>query len=86
MSRIIGWVKIPRPPLTKLRCAKIIQNTAKRIKVQHISNIKNYEKKDVNQDSHIACSPISQSSFLKGVRCLISASSQRKLRVYIEFL
>ena len=43
-------------------------------------------KKDVNRDSHIAFSPISQSSFFKGVRCLILASSQRKLRGYIEFL
>ena len=43
-------------------------------------------KKDVNQDSHIAFSPISQSSFFEGVRCLILASSQRKLRGYIEFL
>ena len=43
-------------------------------------------KKDVNRDSRIASSPISQSSFFKGVRCLILASSQRKLRRYIEFL
>ena len=43
-------------------------------------------KKDVNRDSHIASSPISQSSFFKGVRCLILASLQRKLRGYIEFL
>ena len=43
-------------------------------------------KKDVNRDSYIASSPISQSSFFKGVRCLILASSQRKLRGYIEFL
>ena len=41
-------------------------------------------KKDVNRDSHIASSPISQSSFFKRVRCLILASSQ--LRGYIEFL
>ena len=44
------------------------------------------KKKDVNWDSHIASSPISQSSFFKGVHCLILASSQRKLRGYIEFL
>ena len=43
-------------------------------------------KKDVNRDSHIASSPISQSSFFKGVRCLILASTQRKLRGYVEFL
>ena len=43
-------------------------------------------KKDVNRDSHIASSPISQSSFFEGLRCLILASSQRKLRGYIEFL
>ena len=43
-------------------------------------------KKDVNRDSHIASLPISQSSFFKGVRCLIVASSERKLRGYIEFL
>ena len=44
------------------------------------------QKKDVNRDSHIASSPILQSSFFKGVRCLILASSQRKFRGYIEFL
>ena len=31
------------------------------------------EKKDVNRDSHIASSPISQSSFFKGVVRLIRA-------------
>ena len=51
----------------------------------NIYNI-NISKKDVNRDSHIASSPISQSSFFKGVRWLILASSQRKLRGYIEFL
>ena len=40
----------------------------------------------MNRDSHIASSPISQSSFFKEVRRLILASSQRKLRGYIEFL
>ena len=45
----------------------------------------NVYKKDVNRDSHIASSPISQSSFFKKVRCLILASSQRKLCGYIEF-
>ena len=44
------------------------------------------KKKDVNRDSHIASSPISQSSFFQEVRCLILASSRRKLRGYIEFL
>ena len=43
-------------------------------------------KKDVNRDSHIASSPISHRSFFKGVRCSILASSQRKLRGYVEFL
>ena len=43
------------------------------------------EKKDVNWDSHIASSPISQSSFFEEVRCLILVSSQRKLRGHIEF-
>ena len=43
-------------------------------------------KKDVNRDSHIASSPISQSSFFEEVRYLILACSQRKLRGYIEFL
>ena len=43
-------------------------------------------KKDVNRDSHIASSPISQSSFFKGVRYSILASSQRKFREYIKFL
>ena len=45
------------------------------------------EKKDVNRDSHIDSSPISQSYyFFEEVLCLILASSQRKLRGYIEFL
>ena len=43
-------------------------------------------KKDVNRDSHIASSPISYSFFFEEVCCLILASSQRKLREYIEFL
>ena len=43
-------------------------------------------KKDVNRDSHIASLPISQSCFFEEVRYLILASSQRKLRGYIEFL
>ena len=43
-------------------------------------------KKDVNRHSHIAYSPILQSSFFEGVRYLILASSPRKLRGYIEFL
>ena len=46
---------------------------------------KKKKTKHVNRDSHIASSPISQSSFFKGVRCLILASSQRKLRGYVEF-
>ena len=45
-----------------------------------------HSKKHVNRDSHIASSPISQSSFFEEVRCLILASSQKKLRGYIEFL
>ena len=44
------------------------------------------EKKDVNRDSYIASSPISQIFFFEEVRGLILASSQRKLRGYIEFL
>ena len=44
------------------------------------------KKKHVNRDSHIASSPISQSSFFEEVRRLILASSQRKLRRNIEFL
>ena len=51
-----------------------------------IAQSKIKSKKDVNRDSHIASSPILQSSFFKGVRCLILASSQRKLRGYIAFL
>ena len=43
-------------------------------------------KKDVNRDSHIASSPISQNSFLEEVRYSILTPSQRKLRGYIEFL
>ena len=42
-------------------------------------------KKHVNRDTYIASSPISQSSFFKEVWCLILASSQRKLRGYIEY-
>ena len=44
-----------------------------------------FKKKDVNRGSHIGSSPISQSCFFEEVRCLILASSQRKLRGYIEF-
>ena len=44
------------------------------------------KEKDVNRDSHIASSPILQSSFFEKVRCLILASSQRKLRGYIKIL
>ena len=40
----------------------------------------------MNRNSHIASSPISQSCFFEEVRCLILASSQRKLRGYIELL
>ena len=50
-----------------------------------MTNISKF-KKNVNRDSHIASSPISQCFFFKGVRCLILASSQRKLHGYIEFL
>ena len=42
-------------------------------------------KKNVNRDSHIASSPISQRYFLEEVRCLILAASQRKLCGHIEF-
>ena len=51
-------------------------------KISYINDM----KKDVNRDSHISSSPILQSSFFKGVRCSILASSERKLRGYIEFL
>ena len=50
------------------------------------NNSEKLPKKHVNRDSHIASSPISQSSFFKEERCLILASAQRKLRGYIEFL
>ena len=40
----------------------------------------------MSRDSYIASSPISQSSFFEEVRYLILASSQRKLRGYVEFL
>ena len=43
-------------------------------------------KKHANRDSHIASSPISQSSFFEKVCCLILASSRRKLHGYIEIL
>ena len=45
-----------------------------------------HTEKDVNRDSDVAASPISQSYFFEEVRYLIFASSQRKLREYIEFL
>ena len=44
-----------------------------------------FQKKDMNRDSHIASSPISQSYHFKKVRCSILAPSQRKLRGYIKF-
>ena len=71
---------------------KLITKIMRRVKVNlldrcHLkATFQKKNKKDVNRDSHIASSPISQSSFFKGVRCLIFASSQRKLRGYIEFL
>ena len=54
--------------------------------ISHINNSKKFLKKEVNRDSHIAFSPISQSSFFDEIRCLILASSQRKLREYNKFL
>ena len=48
------------------------------------NNFKHVEKKDVNRDSHITFLPISRSSFFEEIYCLILASSQRKLRGYIE--
>ena len=45
-----------------------------------------FEKKGCKSGFHIASLPISQSCFFKEVRCSILASSQRKLRGYIEFL
>ena len=53
---------------------------------EHLKHRHLKEKNDVNRDSHIVSSPIWQTSFFKEVRCLILASSQRKLRGYIEFL
>ena len=47
---------------------------------------KQNQKKHINWDPDIASSLISQSSFFEEVCCLILASSQRKLRGYIEFL
>ena len=38
------------------------------------------KKKYVHRDSHIASSLISQNCFFEKVRCLILASSQKKLR------
>ena len=43
-------------------------------------------KKHVNRDFRIASPLISQSSFFEKVRCLIFASSRRKLHRYIEIL
>ena len=45
----------------------------------------NIKKKDMNPDSRIASSPISQSFFSEEVLCLILASSKGKLREYIKF-
>ena len=44
-----------------------------------------FKKKDVNRDSHIASSPISQSSFFEEKHCLVLVSSQRKLRGTSDF-
>ena len=41
-------------------------------------------EKHGNQDSHLTSSPVSQASFFEKLCCLILASSQRKLRGYIE--
>ena len=61
----------------------VIQDSCNEVYFNHIfdSNaIDEDKKKDVNWDSHIASSPIPQSTFFKEVHCLILASSQRKLR------
>ena len=43
------------------------------------------EKKHVNRDSHVTFLPISQSCFSEEVYRSVLASSQRKLREYIEY-
>ena len=92
------WFQISRYSLTTISVfgepRKIVEKTILSLFTYSACNeeIKNgqnggqMKKKDVNRDSHIASSPISQSSFFKGVHCLILASSQRKLREYVAFL
>ena len=46
--------------------------------------LQEFLRKLVNRDSHITSLPVLQSSFFEGACCLISASSQRKLRGCIE--
>ena len=73
-------MKKPLLIVIKVLAFKSIKNKSNDIVFSLIEN-----KKDVNRYSHIASSPISQSYFFEEVRCLILASSQRKLRGYIEF-
>ena len=68
-------------------------NAGKSISLFESQKIQNFiitqslkSQKDVNRDSHIASSLIAQSYFFEKVRCLILASSHRKLRGHIEFL
>ena len=74
-----------RSKIALYRSFRVIQRWVKKISITKILKLsENYKKKDVNRDSDIASSPISQSHFFEEVRCL--APSQRKLCGYIEFL
>ena len=44
-----------------------------------------WKKKHVNRDSHTVFSPVLQIVFFEEVYCSILASSQRRLRGYVEF-
>ena len=70
----IVWLRLPAD----------LKNTILRT-TRHSRHLKK-KKKNVNLDSHIASSPISQKIFFEKVCCLILAPSQRKLHGYIEIL
>ena len=76
-----SFLCVPQTPNDR----ELQKRTKEKEKNMHWTFEEQYEvkKKNVNQDSHIASSPISKRSFFKGVRCLILASSQRKIRIFI---
>ena len=68
--------------------SQVVKTIPEILKTKFKSIKKVYQKQNLkeNRDSHIAFSPISQSSFFERLRCLILASSQKKLYGYIEIL